>query len=88
MKYIKILLILFFAVLIWSLIKPKEYFTWFLEVFPALIGLIVLAFTFKKFRLTNFLYTIILIHCCILFVGGHYTYAEVPLFDWIKEVLH
>ncbi len=88
MKYIKFLLILFFAVLIWSLIKPKEYFTWFLEVFPALIGLIVLAFTIKKFRLTNYLYTIILIHCCILFVGGHYTYAEVPLFDWIKEVFH
>ena len=88
MKYIKFLLILFFAVLIWSLIKPKEYFTWFLEVFPALIGLIILIFTFKKFRLTNYLYTIILIHCCILFVGGHYTYAEVPLFDWIKEVFH
>ncbi|MBI5542066.1 MAG: DUF2238 domain-containing protein [Bacteroidia bacterium] len=88
MKYIKTLLVIFFVVLIWSAIKPKEYFTWFLEVFPALIGLIVLVFTFKKFRLTNFLYTIILIHCCILFVGGHYTYAEVPLFDWIKEVFH
>lgn len=88
MKYLKILLVLFFAVLIWSAIRPKEYFTWFLEVVPALIGLLVLIFTFKKFRLTNFLYTIIFIHCCILFVGGHYTYAEVPLFDWIKEVFH
>jgi putative membrane protein len=88
MKYLKILLVLFFAVLIWSAIRPKEYFTWFLEVVPALIGLLVLIFTFKKFRLTNFLYTIIFIHCCILFVGGHYTYAEVPLFDWIKEFFH
>lgn len=88
MKYLKFLLVLFFAVLIWSAFRPKEYFTWFLEVFPALIGLLILAFTFKKFRLTNFLYTIIFIHCCILFVGGHYTYAEVPLFDWIKEIFH
>jgi putative membrane protein len=61
-------------------------FTWFLEVFPALLGFLILAFTFKKFRFTNFGYTFILIHCCILFVGGHYTYAEVPLFNWIRDV--
>jgi len=88
MKYLKTLIVLFFTILIWSLINPKEYFTWFLEVFPALIGIIVLFFTFKKFRFTNFIYTLIFIHCCILIIGGHYTYAEVPLFDWIKEVFH
>ncbi|OFX28044.1 MAG: DUF2238 domain-containing protein [Bacteroidetes bacterium CG02_land_8_20_14_3_00_31_25] len=88
MKYLKTLIVLFFTILIWSLINPKEYFTWFLEVFPALIGIIVLFFTFKKFRFTNFVYTLIFIHCCILIIGGHYTYAEVPLFDWIKEVFH
>ncbi len=78
-------LAIFFAVLIWSGINPKDYFTWFLEVFPALIGLVVLALTYKTFRLTTLVYLLILIHCIILMVGGHYTYAEVPLFDSFKE---
>lgn len=56
-----------------------------LEVMPALIGLIILLVTFKKFKFTNLVYTLILIHSIILMVGGHYTYAEVPFFDWIKE---
>jgi len=78
---------IFFAVLIWSGMDPKDQFTWFLEVVPALIGFVLIAFTYKKFPLTPLLYTLILIHMIILMVGGHYTYAEVPLFDWIKEVL-
>jgi len=44
--------------------------------------------TYRRFRFSNFIYYIILIHCIILLVGGHYTYAEVPLFDWIKETFH
>jgi|TARA_R100000455_G_C6268895_1_gene124444 putative membrane protein len=74
----------YFAVLIWSAIEPKNYFIWVLEVAPALIGLAILLATYKKFPLTPLLYTLILIHCAILMVGGHYTYAEVPLFDTIK----
>ncbi|KAA3610752.1 MAG: DUF2238 domain-containing protein [Calditrichaeota bacterium] len=85
MKFFTTLLILFFTVLIWSAINPFDYFTWFLEVLPALIGLVTLAITFKKFQFTNLLYVLILIHSIILMVGGHYTYAEVPLFDWIRE---
>ena len=83
-----VFLSVFFIVLIWSAIKPKEYFTWGLEIFPAIIALFILIFTFKKFRLTNLAYTLILMHSIILMVGGHYTYAEVPLFDWLKEALH
>ena len=78
----------FFIVLFWSAINPKDQFTWFLEVLPALIGFILIVVTYKKFPLTPLLYTLILLHMIILMVGGHYTYAEVPLFDWIKEVLH
>jgi len=78
-------LIIFFAVLIWSGINPKENFTWFLEVLPAIIGIIILAFTHKNFPLTPLLYWLILFHCIVLMVGGHYTYAEVPLFDWLKD---
>ena len=74
--------------LIWSGIDPKDQFTWFLEVFPALIGFVILLVTYKKFPLTPLLYTLILIHMIVLMIGGHYTYAEVPLFDWIKEILH
>ena len=78
---------LFTVSLVWSAINPKDQFTWFLEVSPAIIGLILLILTYKKFPLTPLLYTLILIHMIILMVGGHYTYAEVPLFDWIKELL-
>lgn len=81
-------LTIYFAVLIWSAIHPKDGFTWFLEVVPALIGLAVLAVTWKRFPLTPLVYWLILAHCIILMVGGHYTYAEVPLFDWIKDYFH
>ena len=71
----------------WSGVNPKDQFTWLLEVFPAIIGVSVLAYTYNSFRLTSLVYILILIHCIILMVGGHYTYAEVPLFDYIKELL-
>ncbi len=79
-------LTIFLPVLIWSSVLPKDPFTWFLEVLPVFIGLFIMALTYKKFPLTPLLYTLILMHMIILMVGGHYTYAEVPLFDWIKEV--
>ena len=82
---IKIWIFIYFSVFIWSFINPKDLFTWFLEVFPAMIAFVVLAITYKNFRLTPLVYSLILIHCIILMVGGHYTYSEVPLFDFIKE---
>ena len=88
MKLIYTLLGLTLLLLIWSAINPFEYFTWFLEVLPAVIGVIILILTFHKFRFTNFVYTLIFIHCAILIIGGHYTYAEVPLFDWIQETFN
>jgi len=74
----------FLAVLLWSGIDPKDYPTWMLEVAPAVIGFIVLAKTRASFPLTPLLYGLILLHFIVLMVGGHYTYAEVPLFDTIK----
>lgn len=85
---IKVWLFIYFAVFIWSAINPKDLFTWFLEVFPAIIALITLALTYKNFKLTPLVYTLILTHCIILMVGGHYTYAQVPAFDFIKEFLN
>ncbi len=85
---IKILwVIIYLVVLIWSGIEPKDYATWLLEVSPAIIGAILLLLTYNSFRLTPMLYFFILVHCIVLMVGGHYTYAEVPLFDWIKLAL-
>lgn len=78
--------ILFSAVLAWSAYQPKDYFTWALEVAPALIGFIVLVVTRRAFPLTTLLYVLILLHCIVLMVGGHYTYAEVPLFEHLKPV--
>ena len=79
MKYIW--LIIFTGTFIWSGIEPKDQFTWMLEIAPTIIGLIVLAATYRSFHLTPIVYTFILIHCIILMIGGHYTYAEVPGFD-------
>jgi len=76
---------IFWAGLIWSAISPKDGFTWFLEVAPALIGFAVLAATRNRFPLTPLTYSLILLHAIVLMVGGHYTYAEVPLFDWLRD---
>jgi putative membrane protein len=82
----KLWLIVFFSVLIWSGINPKDYPTWALEVAPAVLGLLVLWATRRSFPLTTLVYAFILAHCVVLMVGGHYTYAEVPLFDTIKPL--
>lgn len=88
MKLIYTLFILIIFLFIWSAIKPFEYFTWFLEVLPAIIGILVLIATFKTFRFTNLIYVLVFLHCVILIIGGHYTYAEVPLFDWVQETFN
>ncbi len=74
------------GVFIWSAIEPRDRPTWYLEVFPVIIGVVVLAATYHSFRLTSLLYVLILLHCIVLLVGGHYTYAEVPLFNEMKSI--
>jgi len=88
MKRNALLIVLFLAALIISAIKPHDYFTWVLEVFPAIVGFIVLVLTYRRFQFTTLTYTFILLHCCVLFIGGHYTYALVPAFNWVKDVFH
>lgn len=77
---------IFVVVLVWSAINPHDYPTWILEVAPAVIAAAVLWYTRSRFPLTPLTYVLILVHCVILMVGGHYTYAEVPLFDRIAEL--
>ena len=85
MRWNPVLFALFVAVLVWSAIRPHDYFTWFLEVFPALIGIALLFATRRRFPLTPLLLILLFIHAVILMVGGHYTYAEVPLGYWLKD---
>jgi putative membrane protein len=85
MKYA--LIIIFALTTIWSAINPHDMFTWWLEAAPALLSVAILFMTYKKLPLTNLLYIFLTIHGLILLVGAHYTYAEVPLFDWLKEAL-
>lgn len=73
--------VLFLVVLVWSGIEPRDRLVWWLEVAPALGAAALLLLTFRSFRLTPLLYVLILLHCIVLMVGGHYTYAEVPWFD-------
>ena len=77
---------IFVIVLAWSGVGPMDYLTWAMEVVPALVGAAVLWTTRDSFPLTSLTYVLILIHCIILMIGGHYTYAEVPLGNWVREL--
>lgn len=79
------LLVLFLAVLIWSAVRPHDYLTWLLEVFPALIGIVIVLATRRHFPLTPLLYTLLCLHAVTLMVGGHYTYSDVPLGFWMRD---
>lgn len=80
------LLLVTLAVFVWSAISPHDYPTWWMEVGPAIAGAIAVAITWKRFPLSNFMLGCIAAHAIILMVGGHYTYAQVPLFNWFKEI--
>ena len=79
------LLVAGLVVLAWSAVRPHDYFTWFMEVAPILIGVPILVATYRRFSLTPLLYRLIFVHAVILMVGGHYTYAEVPLGFWMQR---
>lgn len=73
--------------LILSGIHPYDRVTWFLEVLPVLIGVPLLAAVHPRFRFTPLVYRLVFIHCLILILGGHYTYARVPLGFWVQDLL-
>jgi putative membrane protein len=87
-RYTSLLLAAVLAVLVWSGIAPKDRLTWWMEVAPALIGLVVLFALRRRFRFTPLLQTLIALHMILLAVGGHYTYAVVPLGYWFSDLFH
>ncbi|MFY9552559.1 MAG: DUF2238 domain-containing protein [Thermoanaerobaculia bacterium] len=74
------------ALLVVSGIGPRDRYTWILEVAPILVAVPILVATYKPFPLTRLAYRLIFLHACILMLGGHYTYAEVPLGYWMRDV--
>ena len=73
--------------LVVSGVAPHDRLTWTLEVAPILIAGAVLVATARRFPLTPLAYRLIFVHALILMLGGHYTYAEVPLGDWVADTL-
>lgn len=80
-----LLLLPVLAALIVSGISPYDRLTWVMEVLPVLLIVPLLGFTAGRFPLTRLLYVLIAIHALILIAGGAYTYARVPLGDWVKD---
>ncbi len=76
------------AVAFWSAMDPNDWFTWGLETFPAFIAVVLLMATYNRFPLTNLLYPLIALHGAILFIGAHYTYAQVPVGNWARDAFH
>ncbi|OLS03075.1 DUF2238 domain-containing protein [Tissierella creatinophila] len=83
----KFMLLIFFMVLIWSAIKPYSFLTWILEALPAIIMVLVLALTYKRFKFSTFVYLVVLIQTIILLIGSKYTYERNPFFDYLMQRL-
>lgn len=79
-------LLIFLAVTIWSAIDSFDPVLWVLEAGICVVGVAILIFTYKRFPLTGITYFFILLHAIVLLVGAHYSYAKVPLFDWLAQV--
>ncbi len=71
-----------------SAVHAYEMGTWWMEVFPIVVAAPILIATYRRFPLTPLLYSLIFVHACILMLGGHYTYARVPLGFWMQDLLH
>jgi putative membrane protein len=85
-KRVSIFLGLLAPVVVWSWIAPHDRFTWWLEVAPAVVGISLMVVVQRRFPLSTLLLVLLWIHAVVLLVGGHYTYARVPLFDWLRDL--
>jgi putative membrane protein len=81
------LLVICSVALVISAMNPYDRITWYLEVFPILIGVPILVTVYARFQFTPLAYRLILVHCLILMLGAHYTYARVPVGFWVQDLL-
>src|SRR5262249_30993581 len=84
-RYTLTLCVVVLVVFVWSFVGCHDVFTWSLEVAPGVIAIAVLVAIYSRFQFTDVVYTAIAAQVVILFVGGHYTYAEMPAFNWIRD---
>ncbi len=86
-RFYGLLLLSLLGVFVWSFHDARDRFTWYLEAAPAFMGLILLLATHRRFSFTRLAYTLMWGHAFILLMGAHYTYAEMPLFNWLRDTL-
>ena len=86
-RYAVVLFALVMLALVVSGIAPYDRATWWMEIFPISIAAPILIVTYRRFPLTSLVYTLLAVHAIILMVGGHYTYARVPLGFWMQDLL-
>jgi putative membrane protein len=84
----KTMLIIAAVFFIWSGIKPYDYGVWLFELALGLIGLGILIFTYNRFQFSGLVYVLVGIHFAVLAIGAKYTYAEMPLFNWLRDTFH
>ena len=84
----QLLVTVVFVATLWSAVDPADFATWFFELFIGAIGIVVLVVTHSRFRFSPVVYIVVAIHYIILACGAKYTYADMPLFEWLKDTFH
>ena len=87
-RSIVVLVAVSLVLLAWSAIRPLSYDVWLFEIAPGIIGVAALAVTYRWFRFSGLVYVLVGIHFAILAIAAKYTYAEMPLFNWLRDALH
>lgn len=72
---------------IWLAIEPVNRRDWFLENLLAITGVVLLVLSYRRFRFSRLSYCLIALFLTLHAIGAHYTYAEVPVGYWLKDVL-
>lgn len=78
----------FIGFLLWSMVNPYHWKTWLFESTPVIIGAVIIVVTYHRFRLSTVVYLLLWLDAIIMLIGGHYSYARMPLFDWLKDHYH
>lgn len=81
------LLIFSGIVLVWSALHPSDYWVWLFEISAGVVGLAVLSATYRRFPFSRLVYVLVGIHFAVLAIAAKYTYAEMPLFNWLRDAL-
>jgi putative membrane protein len=76
---------LVFAIFLWSAVAPRDRFVWLLDASPAILGMLIVAATYRRFPLTLLLYALLALAAIMMLVGAHYTFTDMPLFNLLRD---